>query len=82
MKLTTMDVYGLCNKHQWFTCGSVNQYEKMFDYVRDNEIFASSTDKISKLATMIWICSNGFSEEEIYNALYKKALENKGVYLD
>ena len=82
MKLTTMDVYGLCNKYQWFTCGSINQYEKMFDYVRDNEIFASSTDKISKLATMIWICSDGFGEEEIYNALYKKALENKGVYLD
>lgn len=82
MKLTTMDVYGLCNKHQWFTCGDNRQYEKMFDYVRDNEIFASSTDKISKLATMIWICSNDFSEEEIYNELYKKALEKKGVYLD
>ena len=81
MKLTTMDVYGLCNKHQWFTCGTNRQYEKMFDYVNDEEIFASSTDKIRKLATMIWICSDGFSEEEIYNALYKKALENKGVYL-
>ena len=82
MKLTTTDVYELCNKHQWFTCGDIRQYEKMFDYVREHEIYASSTDKISKLSTMIWICSNGFSEEEIYDALYKKALENKGVYFD
>ena len=82
MKLSTMDVYELCNKHQWFTSGDSRQYEKMFDYVRDQEIFASSTDKIRKLTTMIWICSNEISEEEIYNALYRKALEKKGVYLD
>lgn len=82
MELTTMDVYGLCNKHQWFTCGTNRQYEKMFDYVREEKIVASATDKIRKLATIIWICSNDFSEEEIYNELYKKALENKGVYID
>ena len=77
MKLTTMDVYGLCNKYQWFTSGTNRQYEKMFDYVNDAEISASSTDKLRKLATMIWICSNDFSEEEIYDALYKKALVNE-----
>lgn len=83
MKLTTMDVYELCNKNQWFTHGTTTQYEKMFDYVAENDIKASDTDKISKLATMIWICSDDeFTEESIYNALYKKALENKGVYVD
>lgn len=83
MNLTTTNVYELCNKNQWFTHGTNTQYEKMFDYVSVNNIKASDTDKISKLATMIWICSDEeFTEESIYNALYKKALENKGVYVD
>ena len=83
MNLTTTNVYELCNKNQWFTHGTNTQYEKMFDYVSENNIKASDTDKISKLATMIWICSDDeFTEESIYNALYKKALENKGVYVD
>lgn len=83
MKLTTMNVYELCNKNQWFTCGTNSQYEKMFDYVREENIKASDTDKIRKLATIIWICSDDeITEDEIYNALYKQALENKGVYID
>ena len=24
-------IYELCNKYQWFTCGSVRQYEKSTD---------------------------------------------------
>ena len=72
MELTTMDVYGLCNRYQWFTHGTNEQYEKMFDYVCKNHIKASNTDKLEKVATMIWICSaDNFTEEEIYEELKK-----------
>lgn len=80
MYLTVMNVYELCNKHQWFTCGTTTQYEKMFDYIREEKIKASDTYKIRKVAIMIWICSDeGFTEDDIYYELYKKALANKGV---
>ena len=55
MELTIMNVYGLCNRHQWFTCGTNRQYEKMFDYVRENNIKATDTEKLKKVATMIWL---------------------------
>lgn len=72
MELTIMNVYGLCNRHQWFTCGTNRQYEKMFDYVRENNIKATDTEKLKKVATMIWLCSDdNFTEEEIYEELKK-----------
>lgn len=30
MKLSTENLYRLCNKYQWFTSGDCTQYEKMF----------------------------------------------------
>ena len=70
LTLTTDVVYGLCNKNQWFTCGSIRQYEKMFDYVRSECINVTDIKKIKKLATMIWICSaDDFSEEGIFTEL-------------
>ena len=82
-ELTVMDIYELCNKNQWFTCGTSTQYEKMFDYVREAKIDSIMiSDKISKLATMIWICSDdSFTEEEIFNAIRQKFAEKNGLYL-
>ncbi len=79
MKLTTMDVYELCNKHQWFTNGDNEQYERMFQIVSDNDIYAADTDILRKLATIIWICSNPrFTEQSIFKHLYNRCLEKKG----
>ena len=79
-KLTTMDVYELCNKHQWFTNGDNEQYERMFQIVSDNDIYANDTDILRMLATIIWICSRpSITQESIYKHLYNKCLENKGV---
>lgn len=78
MTLTTTNVYGLCNKNQWFTCGSIRQYEKMFDYVRSECINVKDINKIKKLATMIWICSaDDFSEEGIFEELLVAATINE-----
>lgn len=78
LTLTTDVVYGLCNKNQWFTCGSIRQYEKMFDYVRSECTNVNDINKIKKLATMIWICSaDDFPEEGIFVDLLEAATINK-----
>lgn len=30
------DVIQMCIKHDWYTCGTCAEYEKMLDFVRDN----------------------------------------------
>lgn len=41
----------LCIKNNWFTCGSNEQYEKLF-YANENGC------PIKELATIIWLCSD------------------------
>ena len=48
---TVDQVYALCNEHQWFTCGSNNQYEKLF-------IMINEKAPIEEVATVIWLCSD------------------------
>jgi hypothetical protein len=81
-KLTTTDVYDLCNKFQWFTHGTCEQYEKMFDYVREANITdIIFTDKTEKLATMIWICSDGFTLDEIHHEIRQCFADKNGLYI-
>lgn len=49
--LTRDRLYRLCNKHQWFTSGSVQQYDVLFEMLSEG---ATTHD----LAVMIWICSD------------------------
>ena len=64
--LTFQKVYDLCNKHQWFTCGTNTQYEKMFDMVREGK-------PIRDIATAIWLCSNDkWTVDDIEKELKKK----------
>lgn len=51
MITTTERLYSLCNRKQYFTCGTNRQYEKLF---KANEAGAS----IEELATIIWLCSD------------------------
>ena len=52
MNYPTVDqVYALCNEHQWFTCGSNDQYEKLF-------IMINEKAPIEEVATVIWLCSD------------------------
>ena len=48
---TTEDLRSLCIKHNWFTSGSISQYEKLF-YANENGC------PIEEIATIIWICSD------------------------
>jgi len=75
--LTRDRLYTLCNKYGWFTCGSVNQYQKLFD-MRD----AGATTH--ELAVMIWICSDdGWTVEDIQKALDERmycAVQDGEIY--
>ena len=65
MKISTDKLYRTCNKYQWFTSGSINQYDKLFERNKEGA-------SLQTLATIIWICSNGYSENEILQILKKE----------
>ena len=54
-------LYMLCNKKQWFTCGTNAQYEKMFE-------LASAGFPAEVIARIIWVCSDA-DYNEIYSAI-------------
>ena len=56
------NMYRLCNQHKWFTAGSNEQYEKLFQLVDDG----ATPDQ---LALVIWVCSDGFTYKEILKEL-------------
>ena len=68
--LTVDQVYALCNEHQWFTCGSNNQYDKLFTMVREKA-------PIEEVATVIWLCSDEkWCRRDILSVL-NEALKNE-----
>lgn len=48
---TTSELRTLCIKNNWFTCGTIEQYEKLF-YANE------SGCPIEEIATIIWLCSD------------------------
>ena len=48
---TAWELRDLCIKNNWFTCGSIEQYEKLF-YANENGC------PIEEIATIIWLCSD------------------------
>lgn len=59
-------IYELCNKYQWFTCGSVRQYEKALT-------MAKGGVPITELARVIWICSDDAGKDEIHKCVLAQA---------
>lgn len=55
-------IYNLCNKYQWFTCGSVDQYEKALT-------LAKGGAPLTELARVIWICSDDIPYFDILTAI-------------
>ena len=66
MMLTDFRLRHLCIENQWFTCGTVRQYEKLFEM---NDAGRS----VEELALVIWICSTGYSEMQILRMLKEAA---------
>lgn len=65
MKISTDKLYYLCNKYQWFTNGDNKQYRMFFDR---NKQGAS----LETLATIIWICSSDWNEQDILKILQQE----------
>lgn len=69
---STDELRFLCIEKHWFTCGSLNQYEKMLELNRNGA-------SITKLATAIWICSDdSIKYEDIFGELIMLQLEIGG----
>lgn len=64
MKITksVVEIRDLCIKNNWFTNGTNTQYSLMFDRVRDEA-------DIDEIATIIWVCSENVTKEEIVKEL-------------
>lgn len=60
--LSTDRVYRLCNEKRYFTSGTNSQYTELFKMVYDDK-------PIHDIALVIWICSKGYTVEEIEKSL-------------
>ena len=69
MLINNNTLYRLCNEKKYFTCGTNEQYEKLFEL---NTLDTS----IIEIATIIWICSEEYSRKDIINELLKAQLED------
>ncbi len=66
MKISTDQLYYLCNKYQWFTSGDSRQYELLFHECKGGA-------SLERLATIIYVCSRGYSEQDILKILQQEA---------
>lgn len=65
------DLRRLCIKKNWFTSGSIRQYEKLFE-------LNSNGATITKLATVIWICSDdSVKYDDIFDELIMMKWRNE-----
>lgn len=60
--LESYELRELCIKNDWFTCGTIKQYEKLFDRNKEGA-------SIAELSIIIWVCSNNIPKNEIYSKL-------------
>ncbi len=65
MKISTDKLYRICNNYQWFTSRSISQYDKLFERNKEGA-------SLQTLATIIWICSVEYTENEILQILQKE----------
>lgn len=66
MTISFERLYGICNRLQWFTGGSTDSYDKLFQLNREGA-------PLEDLALVIWICSPGRTRESILSILKKEA---------
>ena len=67
------EIYALCVRNNWFTCGTAEQYERMFRMV---ELGYSARD----VAMVIWFCSAGVGFNSVYEKIRKAYRKCKDEY--
>lgn len=68
-RLTSFEMRDLCIRENWFTSGSIRQYERLFQELKRGVL-------LHDVALIIWICSNNVSVEQIETKI-RKEQENK-----
>lgn len=53
------DLRELCIKNNWFTCGTCQQYDKLYEMTRSGDF------TMHEVATVIWVCSDNVEIKEI-----------------
>lgn len=71
--MATDMVRRLCIKHNWFTSGSIEQYDKLMTMVKERE-------PLDRIALAIWICTDSLDADiteecEIYRELVNNSFE-------
>lgn len=67
-------MYSLCNRKQYFTHGSNEQYDKFFKMVGEKA-------PLDSIARVLWVCSDDkFSFNECYKDCYDNLMAVKEVY--
>ena len=61
LEISAIELYEFCNKQKLFTCGSIGQYDKMFE-------LASSGITQMELAQILYLCSDN-RLDTIFNLL-------------
>ena len=64
--MTATKIRALCIKNDWFNHGSNYQYGKLFDR-------AAEGASLEELATIIWVCSEDVTKEQILEQLRQNA---------
>lgn len=62
------DLRSLCIRENWFTCGSSEQYEKMFQMNAEGSL-------LTDIAVAIWICSDDVSMFDINVKLHEEKMK-------
>ena len=69
--ITMKFIHNQCCKNNWFTCGSIEQYNKLFDMVREGSLLETLADCIS-------VHSDNVSSDAVYEIL-EAALGGGGI---
>ena len=72
-KLNSSELRALCIRENWFTYGTIRQYEKLFERNKEGA-------SINELSIIIWICSSPeIEKEDIYKKIFTEC--NKKTFL-
>lgn len=63
------ELRSLCIQNDWFTCGTISQYDKLF-YANENGY------PIEEIATIIWLCSDEECRRADILEILEKAYQN------
>lgn len=66
--INTFELYKLCNKQGWFTCGTNRQYERMFNLAREG-------GGVKEVALIIWLCSESATCQDIESLIKQHCME-------